>query len=408
MSVKCLACGSEGLQTILSLGKRFAANLLFETCATTAAINLELLACPVCGHAQQADFYSPELLFSDYLYASGTSRGLTEYFRFFAPFLARFSPAGSNLLELASNDGSFLREASKAGFACSGVDPSARMSERARRQGLFVETGFWPDVPRPKESVDVLVAQNVLAHVPDPLRFATAVAESLSDSGFAVFQTSQLNMVKNGEFDTIYHEHYSFFSYLSITTLLRRAGLISSAPYIAEIHGGSLLVFAARNSDRVEEIDSVFLDSSLPPDAKIQRLSDAPQPTLSDWRQFASKARIRLAEFADRVASFKALGFKVVLVGAAAKADTFIATSGATIEHILDEAEDKIGLRLPNVNVRVDHLNEARHLTGPCLFIIGAWNFQEEIREKLIRLRPPVGDVGLVYFPELQTWNLHD
>jgi SAM-dependent methyltransferase len=398
----CLACGSREIRTILNLGEQVAANLLYVSQPEAPRLGLELAACRDCGHGQLTHQYSPTALFTDYLYASGTSQSLRSYFSGLGALLSQIPEVGNSLLELASNDGSFLLEAEKLGFTTVGIDPSSRMTKRARESGLVVHNSFWPNPLLEVHGQKLIVAQNVLAHVPDPLAFLEAVANCLVSDGLALIQTSQLWMVPNGEFDTVYHEHFSYFSYNSLKQLSKRAGLSISQPYQASVHGGSLVAFVSPSERRLHSLHNQLQSLLDLPDTVLTPLPHPPEPKEVEWLHFAVIAKERLEAFSAIHASYLQRGYKMVLVGAAAKANTFLTASQCKIDMIVDEAMDKVGLYVPNLDIQVDSLTSIATIEEPCMFILGAWNFREELIRKIKALRKDVRDIAVTYFPALE------
>ena len=156
------------------------------------------------------------------------------------------------LFRSGSNDGLFLSCLSDVGMtnAC-GVDPAENIAEIANGKGLQTIVGFWPEVAEEFSSLsfDVVIGQNVFAHTPNPLASLLEVKRVLSANGLAIFQTSQADMIANGEFDTIYHEHYSFFCESSMAALAERAGLKLVYTHYVDIHGISSLYVLSHDYD---------------------------------------------------------------------------------------------------------------------------------------------------------------
>src|SRR5262249_43720126 len=154
-------------------------------------------------------FVDPERLFSHYVYASGTSRTLGEYFAWFADQVVNLVGTGAKILEIGCNDGSLMLRLAERGLRVRGVDPARNLVAHAHANGLDVVCDLWPTNTLGDTRFDLVVAQNVLAHNSNPLAFLKKIGEALSDRGICVVQTSQAAMLSNGEFDTIYHEHCS-------------------------------------------------------------------------------------------------------------------------------------------------------------------------------------------------------
>ena len=200
------------------------------------------------GHGQLTEFLSPVDLFQDYLYASSTSQTLRQYSKHFAKALATVFTGEGRILEIASNDGVLLRELSAQGLTAIGVDPAHEMVRRSNDEGLTAICDFWPSPNFKGQKFNLIVGQNVLAHTPSPMNFLVEVFDKLDEDGLAVFQTSQADMVANGEFDTIYHEHFSFFSERSASHLAVRAGGVLLETAYTSIHGNSATYIFSKTS----------------------------------------------------------------------------------------------------------------------------------------------------------------
>lgn len=394
MSLHCLACGVDALSVVLELGAQPAANLLLENEADAfERVDLALMRCPYCGHLQQRSFFSPQRLFGHYLYRSATSQTLARFFDWLAQSLADFLPAGARVLELACNDGSFLDALQRHSLRARGIDPAENLVRLCLDRGLDVSCDFWPS-PRESGRYEAVVALNVLAHTPEPLPFLHGLADVLSERGVALLQVSQADMVCNGEFDTLYHEHYSFFCLASMQALLARAGLRLLSAVKTTVHGGSLLVVCARADGLAADVPAFkgeFVDAASPL---------LLQPGADDMAEFVRKAQAAAQAALQAAQAARRAGRAVCLVGAAAKAVTFLQFSGLQVDAVFDEAELKWGRFIPGLQVPVRPLHEVAQIEGDALFVIGAWNFFDELKGKLAGLRPSAtGDVVFRYFP---------
>lgn len=361
--------------------------------------SLRLRGCSVCGHAQQAVFVRPDILFEDYHYASGTSRSLKQYFDHYAAELARQLPSSARILEVACNDGSFLDSLAAQGFkALRGVDPAANIVATARAKGLDVDIDFFTPAyaKAHAQRYDLIVGQNVLAHTPDPLGLLQAAAAVLAVGGEIHIQTSQANMLFNGEFDTVYHEHYSFFGAHSMRTLARRAGLELVHLSYPAVHGTSFR-FVLRKSGTAGTADA----------SVTRRLAEEVQRGLLDGRCFAAfsaLAQDRVARYRTHLSEWHAQGRTVVGVGVAAKSVTFFNYAGVFPDHVVDEAPLKIGRYLPGSAVRVAPLAGVADYPRNTVFVVGAWNFFNELHDKISTVRGGQGggDLFVRYLPEME------
>lgn len=392
----CLACGSHDLVDLIDLGVQPHANDFSDTRQLKFRESLRLRGCAHCGHAQQAVFVRPEILFADYHYASGTSRSLKAYFdRYAAELASQFAPDAS-ILEVACNDGSFLDSLAAQGFgALHGVDPAANIVAGARAKGLDVDADFFNRAyaaTHPRR-YDLIVGQNVLAHTPDPLDLLSAAATVLNDDGEIHIQTSQANMLFNGEFDTVYHEHYSFFGAHSMRTLAQRAGLVLVRLSYPEVHGTSFR-FVLKKAGPVEA-------------SVTERLAYEVDHGLLDGRCFAAFSALaenRVAAYRGHLDDWHAAGRTVVGVGVAAKSVTFFNYAGVFPDHVVDEAPLKIGKYLPGSAVRVAPVAGVADYPEGAVFVVGAWNFFTELKGKISAARGAKGarDLYVRYLPALE------
>jgi SAM-dependent methyltransferase len=402
---RCLVCDTPTIP-VLDLGSQPPANaLLADVAQPFEAYPLGLAACPSCTHGQLTHFVEPERLFQDYLYASGTSGTLAAYFAWFAAALARSVPRGARVLEIACNDGSHLDCLAAHGLHVTGIDPARNLTSVAAAAGHKVLTGFFPDA-RPDGRFDVVIAMNVLAHTPAPRAFLQGVAEVLAPGGFAVIQTSQAMMLGNGEFDTIYHEHYSFFTVASMRVLAQRAGLRLARVSLVSVHGVSLLFLLQRAGEPAAPpplaghppFAVAWPD---PPPAYLQP-SFGGNEAEAAYARFAAEARRAMAAVAARVAQHRSQGRQIALVGVAAKALTFVRAAGIAPDLYLDEAPLKIGRIVPGGETPIEPLSAVAAIACRTVFMIGAWNFAEELVRKVKTFNPGSGSTFLVHFPQLR------
>jgi 2-polyprenyl-3-methyl-5-hydroxy-6-metoxy-1,4-benzoquinol methylase len=397
----CLACGSISLVKLIDLGVQPHANDFSETNHLKFREPLLLMGCKECGHAQQEVFVHPEMLFIDYHYASGTSKSLKNYFDKYARDLVLEISRDSRILEIACNDGSFMESLASQGFReLKGVDPASNIVSSARSKGLNVDDDFFnSDYANRHLSVNCpkynfIVGQNVLAHTPDPLDLLKAAKLLLAPGGLIQIQTSQANMIFNGEFDTIYHEHYSFFSAHSMQRLAARAGLILVSLDYPDVHGTSFRFTLKSDGE--------------PGISVTDRLNFEIQHGLLDgkcFKEFSKQAENRVNAYRQHIKDWHENGLTVVGVGMAAKSVTFFNYAGVFPDFVIDEAPLKVGKYLPGSNLRVQPLLEVASFPPNTVFVIGAWNFFDELKEKIKFVRGPElghGDLFVRYLPVLE------
>lgn len=402
----CLCCGSSRLQTVLDLQTQPPANLyLRQPRPEMTNFPLCLNRCEDCWHAQLSWNVDRREIFDDYAYVSGTSRTLVHFFDWFAVALRETIGLGMKVLEIAANDGSLIRSMQSQGLKCVGLDPAKNIVDQARQQGLPLELGYWPEAADKIEGTfDAIIGMNVLAHVDTPLDFLMACKKKLAANGIVLIQPSQARMIENGEFDTIYHEHLSFFNSRSISKLADRAGLKLVGTALVRVHGDSPIYFLQHKENQAPSPDFIsfrqgefgIAEDLLEYENRV-RLYDA-----ATYEKFSIAAHAVIDGVKNVVAQHKAAGYQVAFVGAAAKAITLLNAGRIKPDHLLDESPLKIGFYAPGCNVAVEPLTAVTSWNQPTLFIMSAWNFRIEMSGKLAKIGVPNGSKFYAYFPEPQ------
>ena len=404
----CVVCGGP-TAVCLDLGSQPLANALLDKSSTQfEAYPLGLATCAACSHGQLTHFVPPDLLFKNYLYASGTGDALNPFFTWFSAALSKALPNGGRVLEIACNDGSLLDRLRDDGFQVCGVDPAANLTSVAISKGHDVRTGFFPET-RPDGKFDAIVAMNVCAHTPEPRALMQGVKDLLAPDGAAIIQTSQAFMLLNGEFDTIYHEHYSFFTPASMRRLAESCGLTLEARQIFSVHGRSLVSILRHAGQSLNpfalEGGPPFAVSWPDPEPAIMARDIDRETSFNAYNAFATQARNVMAKAHDRIGAHQRRGGPVALVGVAAKALTFITAAGIKPDIFIDEAALKVGRFVPGASRAIEPLSAARDLPSDTLFMIGAWNFAEPLAAKIRAQRPNAQSQFLVCLPELKEFN---
>jgi SAM-dependent methyltransferase len=394
----CLACGGKDLIPYLDLGEQPLANSFHDGTVEQHAYPLGLAYCPGCFHSQQRVAVNPDLLFRDYLYASGTSRTLTAYFADFVDKVeTQFQGRKLRVLDIGCNDASLLREFARRGHECVGVDPSAgslATEAFATPVTIIVRHGYWEDHAKASDigSFDVIVAMNVLAHVADPMNFLQLALAKLNLGGRVYVQTSQAHMVENGEFDTCYHEHLSFFTARSFMALAKRAGAGIESMKHVPIHGTSYLVEMSGRTGHVSN-DAVSMQ-------EMERKRGIYEPeTYEGFALAVDDLKERLPEMID---SYRKRGYTVIGYGAAAKGMTVLNHTGMELDFILDDAPLKIGKLCPGSNIPVVSTDTIKGKLARYLIVVLAWNFKQEIMNRVWEMRPGCSDLFLTYFPKVE------
>jgi SAM-dependent methyltransferase len=402
----CLACGGSDVKEVLDLGFQAPANnlLVSRDEKDYAVYKLGIEACFQCGHGQLTNFVPAEELFTDYAYVSSTSQTMKDHMQKLAYFVANLCGTDVSVLELGSNDGLFLKSLSVAGIATfCGVDPAENIASKANEDGLRTVVGFWPSVADQFDdnSYDVVIGQNVFAHTPDPLAALTEVKRVLKKNGYAIFQTSQADMIANGEFDTIYHEHCSFFCEDSMAALAERVGLKLAYTHYVDMHGNSSLYILVNEDDEPDKT-SIELSAISAGLNEVEARDDESgliraTRTPVNWDQFYQNAIHTKTVTVAVVEEWKEAGHRVVSVGAAAKGITFLRACDLEVDSILDEAPLKVGKWVPGLDVQIQDFTTTEANDA---YIISAWNFAKEISLKLVKNGANPDAPCFLYFPD--------
>lgn len=392
---ECLACGSKNLKLTLDLNEQPMANeFVSDVNIPEKVFPLKLNLCTDCTHLQLSHAVNPDLLFKNYLYVSGTTKTLRDYFDWFAEFALSFwSKNAKTVLDIACNDGSQLNSFKKLGLTTYGVDPAENLYELSSKEhNVICDYLKEEHIPQLKKAkIDIINAQNVFAHNSYPLEFLKICKEIMHDDSYLFIQTSQADMIVNNEFDTIYHEHLSFFNTNSMRALAKRAGLQLIEVIKTPIHGNSyVFVFNKHSRPRMSV------------DLMLTQESQFGLQNLETYKIYAEKAKQVVVDLNAELQKYKELGFKLVGYGAAAKGNTLLNFGNIKLDFIVDDNPLKQGLFTPGTLipvVSIEHLEQFKD--EKIAFVPLAWNFFTEIKYRVQQVRCNENDVFIRYFPKI-------
>jgi SAM-dependent methyltransferase len=389
----CRCCCGTDLTLVLDLGSQPLANSYLRKPAALPTYPLELMVCRDCFHCQLSVVVNPELMFQHYLYVSGTSRTLRQHFATFAQEAVDWlQPRPRDVLDLACNDGTLLEAFQSQGCEVCGVDPAGNLVELARGKGLDVVQGFWPQagsqVPGP---FDLVTAANVLAHVADPHAFLQAALGCLSPHGAVLVEFPYCReMVLNNEWDTIYHEHLSYFLVAPFLRLAQGLGAAVTKVWATPVHGGSLRLALQRGKKLTHCPEVLALRQA--------ELRDGLQE-LETYRAFAQRANSTCVALQDLVGELADAGRRVVGYGASAKGNTLLNRCPLPLAYIVDDNPLKCGHLTPGCQIPIRSTEALKHEEPELHVLLLAWNFAGEILQNLRAWRPGKGDLAIRYVP---------
>jgi SAM-dependent methyltransferase len=387
----CRSCGTPLRQTFIDLGEQPLSNSFLTPEQLEAGDDprypLHARICSECLLVQVDQVVPPEAIFTDYAYFSSYSQSWLDHAaRFTEAATERLGLRPSSLVvEIASNDGYLLRNFVAAGIPVLGVEPAANVAEVALAAGIPTDVAFFgrehaQAIRDRGPGADLVVANNVLAHVPALNDFVAGLAAVLKPEGVVSIEVPHLlRMLERVEFDTIYHEHLCYFSLLSARDVLARGGLRVFDVEELSTHGGSLRLWAS-------------LDAR-PETAAVERVLAAERAagldSLDGYASFAPRVERLLEELRAFLREARDEGRRVAAYAAAAKGNTLLNSAGVSTdesEYVVDRSPHKQGLFLPGSHLPIfdpEHVRSDR----PDYLLLLAWNLRDEIVEQMAYVR---------------------
>jgi len=360
----CRLCDSSNLSPVLDLGETPLANELDGTELLPLVVN----RCGDCEHHQLRIAVKPERLWGlNYPYQSGTSPVFRKHLEALADEVAAMKPGG-RVLEIASNDGTLCRMLHERGLSVEGIDPSG--PHEATDPSFVLWATEWPTPIPTASEADVILALNVFAHVDDLHSFATAVKDALAPDGVFIVEVGAFaDVCTRGMFDTIYHEHMSYHTVRPLPSFFRRHGLELVNVVPVDSQGGSMRLY-------VRHIKDLALES--PPLVGLS-LGDS---------SLQSRVETRGAALREAFAKLQKRGEKVAIYGCPAKLTTLLYATGLQsfpFDCVGDDNPRKVGRTTPGNHIPIVSVTKMLE-RRPDTIVVAAWNFFDDIRDKLRRL----------------------
>lgn len=387
----CRFCAAPLEHTLIDLGSMPLANSYLDLNADAGAAArersypLHARVCGSCFLVQVDDAVPPDEIFSNYAYFSSYADSWVAHALQYAETMRdRFRLGEESLVvEVASNDGYLLQHFARAGVPVLGIEPAANVAAAAVAKGIPTETLFFGEatartLAERGIAADLMAANNVFAHVPDILDFAKGFAILLKPEAVATFEFPHvLNLIEQVQFDTIYHEHFSYLSLVAVERILAAAGLRAFDVEEIPTHGGSLRLYVCRTAATHVETKSLR-------DLRAKECS-AKLDQLAGYEAFAPRAADVMARFLAFLAEAKKQGKQVAAYGAAAKGNTFLNACGVTAEHVacvFDRSREKQGKLMPGSHLAI-RAPEEIGAVRPDYLVILAWNLAPEIKSTM-------------------------
>jgi len=351
---------------------------------------LNVWVCSTCFLVQLNEYVTPKEIFGEYAYFSSYSTSWLRHAEDYTDMIVDRLGLGpeSLVVELASNDGYLLRNFVQRGIPCLGIEPAANVAEAARAHGVPTEVCFFDEAKGGQladtgRQADLVVGNNVLAHVPDLNSFVAGISRLVRPAGTVTMEFPHLmRMLEENQFDTIYHEHFCYFSLLSAEDVFRRHGMTIFDVEELWTHGGSLRIYARPAAD-----------DSRPVTARVgelrRREEDAGYRDLATYERFEERVRETKRKILDLLTALKRDGRTIVGYGAPGKGNTLLNYCGIRTDFIdftVDRNPYKQGQFLPGTHIPISAPERIDAVRPDYIFIL-PWNVKDEILAQLAYTR---------------------
>jgi len=406
--MRCRHCSTELTHTFIDLGSSPPSNAYIMKDALQEAERwypLKVMTCDRCWLVQTEDFVKADEMFAnDYAYFSSYSTSWLKHAKSYVEQVSsKFNlNSESTVVEIAANDGYLLQYVKDKNIPCYGIEPTHSTAQAAREKGIeIIEDFFGVEIASGLEKqgrqANLMVANNVLAHVPDINDFVKGFSILLKPNGVATFEFPHvLNLINNNQFDTIYHEHYSYLSLTAVRNIFEFNGLTVFNVEQIPTHGGSLRIYAQRSDLGSHKVNTNVVN--------LQRKEDqAGISSIDIYQGFQEKAEDIKVNFLSFLIKAKKNGLSVAGYGAAAKGNTLMNFSGVRpdlLAYVVDKSSAKQGKYMPGSRVPiVDEIQLKKD--QPNYVVIFPWNIKNEVIEQLNYIKE-WGGKFVIFIPSMQ------
>jgi hypothetical protein len=409
-TAKCRFCGAALRHTFVDLGM----SPLCESYVSDGQLNqverfypLHVYVCEKCFLVQLQQYVDPEAIFSEYAYFSSYSDSwLRHASNYTDQMVRRFGLNDRNfVVELASNDGYLLQYFVKKGIPCLGIEPAANVAQAAIEKGVPTLTKFFGEqtareLLAENKHADLMLANNVLAQVPDVNDFVKGMKIMLAPLGVITVEFPHLmRLMEENQFDTIYHEHFSYFSFVTAEQIFAAHGLTLFDVEELSAHGGSLRIYARHTEDGSKPV------SPRPHELRERELA-AGFTRMETYSHFAERVHETKRKLLEFLINVKREGKSVAGYGAPGKGNTLLNYCGIRcdfLDYTVDRNPYKQGKFLPGTHIPIFHPDKIRE-TKPDYVLILPWNLKNEIRQQFSYIRE-WGAKFVVPIPEVEVFS---
>ena len=389
----CRFCGAALIDTVVDLGM----SPLCESYLRADQLNsmepfypLHVYVCHACYLAQLEQYVSPEEIFTEYAYFSSYSDSWLDHAKRYTDMIVERLKLGrgSLVMELASNDGYLLQYFVQKGIKAIGVEPAANVAAVAEKKGVPTVVKFFgressKELAAKYSQVDLLIGNNVLAQVPDINDFVGGMKTILKPGGVITMEFPHLmRLMDENQFDTIYHEHFSYFSFIAAEKIFAHHGLTLFDVEELPTHGGSLRIYGRHDSDKSKPVGERALEMR-------KREHDAGFARMETYRNFEEQVKETKRKLLEFLIGARRQGKSVVGYGAPGKGNTLLNYCGIRsdfIDYTVDRNPYKQGKFLPGTRIPILHPDKISETKPDYLFIL-PWNFKDEIMAQMSGIR---------------------
>ena len=405
----CRSCGAPLEHTFVDLGMSPLANSYVKPEQLNRMepfYPLHVYVCAKCLLVQLEQFSTPHEIFSDYAYFSSFSDSWLAHAKAYVDMITdRFRlDHSSKVVEIASNDGYLLQNFVARGIPVLGIEPAANVAEVAKKKGINTKVAFFGektalDLTAEGWDADLIIGNNVLAHVPDLNDFVKGLKVLLKPTGLITMEFPHLlQLMEQNQFDTIYHEHFSYFSFLAVEQVFARHGMKLFDVEELPTHGGSLRIYACHEQDASKPIGTRARELK-------SREEAAGFGQLNHYLSFGPQVEATKRKLLSFLISARQEGKRVVGYGAPAKGNTLLNYCGVRtdlIDYTVDRSPHKQGHFLPGVHIPIYAPEKVRE-TRPDYLLILPWNLREEVMQQMTFIRD-WGGKFVVPIPEVKVF----
>jgi len=406
---KCRFCNTKLKNTFVDLGMSPLANSYLKKEQLNKKENfypLNAYVCSNCYLVQLEEFESPKEIFNEYAYFSSYSDSWLRHAKIYSEkVIERFNiNSKSKVIEIASNDGYLLQYFKKENIPVLGIEPAKNVALEAEKKGISTIKEFFncelvEEILKQNIKADLLIGNNVLAHVPNINDFVKAMKLILKSNGIITMEFPHLlQLINENQFDTIYHEHFSYLSLIAVNNIFQKHGLCIFDVEELNTHGGSLRIYAKHMEDTSKDIHQNVA-------IIVEKEIKLGLNEVEAYTEFHEKVKKIKRNSLQHLIKLKNKGYKIVGYGAPAKGNTFLNYCGIGsdfLEYTVDKNPYKQELCLPGTHIPIYPVEKIKE-TKPDYVVILPWNIKEEVIEQIKYIREWNGNF-ITFIPQIEVF----